>query len=179
MARERHAALDKTRPSTYCGCMSRTTANTEKAPVAEGGIQRYLRAPKCGTRAGYDYHVRQLLEEPCEECAAAERQYHRDRRVRDKEKISNYRKLWRANHPNVKSSKFTMEDVVGMYGSECYHCGEPIDFDAPRLTGAPGWERSYHPDHLIPLSKNGPDELTNIRPSHGKCNVKKWATVRQ
>jgi 5-methylcytosine-specific restriction endonuclease McrA len=150
----------------------------EKAPVAEGGTQRYLRKPQCGTRSGYDYHVRQLLEEPCEECGTAEKNYHKDRRLRDKERINANRKIWRANNPNVKKSKFTMEEVVAMYGTDCYHCGNPIDFEAPRLTGSFGWELAYHSDHLIPLSKNGPDELENIRPSHGKCNVKKWATVK-
>jgi 5-methylcytosine-specific restriction endonuclease McrA len=153
-------------------------SSREKAPVAEGGIQRYLTTPQCGSRSGYDYHVRQLLEEPCENCSTAERQYHKDRRVRDKEKISLLRKIGRANNPHMRKSKFTMEEVVAVYGTDCYHCGEPIDFNAARLTGAPGWERGYHSDHLIPLSKNGPDELDNIRPSHGRCNVKKWATVK-
>ena len=152
--------------------------SVEKAPVVEGGIQRYRKVPKCGTRSGYDYHVRQLLEEPCGECATAEKQYHRNRRIRDYDKITSYRKLWRANHPNVRRTKFTMEEIVSLYGTDCFHCGGPIDFTAPRAPGAPGWEKAYHPDHLIPLSKDGLDELENIRPSHGKCNIKKWSTIK-
>jgi 5-methylcytosine-specific restriction endonuclease McrA len=139
---------------------------------------RFKVRPACGTRSGYDYHRRVLLENPCEPCQEAERQYHRDRRVRDKAKINLNSRLWRAAHPEVKRAKFTMEEITGLYGTDCYHCNEPIDFEAPRATGAPGWEKSYHPDHLVPLSKGGLDILDNIRPSHAQCNVRKWATVK-
>jgi len=32
-----------------------------------------------------------------------------------------------------------------------------------------------HIDHVMPLSKGGPDTLENVRPAHGSCNVKKQA----
>jgi 5-methylcytosine-specific restriction endonuclease McrA len=34
-----------------------------------------------------------------------------------------------------------------------------------------------HIDHVYPLSKGGLDTLENVRPSHGKCNIVKWATL--
>lgn len=47
----------------------------------------------------------------------------------------------------------------------CYHCGEPIDYDADHLDPL-----SYQVDHLIPITKGGPDTLDNKVPSHRKCN---------
>lgn len=139
---------------------------------------RFKTRPDCGTRSGYDYHRRVLNEIPCEACTLVERQYHKDRRVRDKAKISAFRKEWRLNHPDaVKPTTVTQEQVIEAYGTDCHLCTEPIDFNASRATGAPGWEKSYHPDHLIPRSKGGPDIIENVRPSHAQCNVRKWATV--
>jgi len=28
-------------------------------------------------------------------------------------------------------------------------------------------------DHVVPLSKGGRDDLKNVKPSHGKCNLTK------
>jgi 5-methylcytosine-specific restriction endonuclease McrA len=140
---------------------------------------RYRVRPQCGSRSGYDYHRRIEYEEPCEDCVEAERQYHRDRRVRDRDKINHNRMLNRRNNPaiNIRTS-FTVDEITDLYGTACYHCKEPIDFTAPRLVGTIGWERAYHPDHLIPLSKGGLDTLENIRPSHAQCNIRKWATLK-
>jgi len=139
--------------------------------------QRFRSKPECGTRSGYDYHRRALKEDPCELCAEAERSYHRERRVRDSVKLNADRRAWKRAHPNVRRTVFTMEEIVAVYGTCCHYCGGEIDFDAPRAAGTPGWEKAYHPDHLIPLSKNGPDVIENIRPSHAQCNMRKWATV--
>ena len=64
-----------------------------------------------------------------------------------------------------------------MYGSDCHICLNPIDLLAPRQPGIKGWEYGLHIDHVIPLSKGGPDTLGNVRPAHGSCNVKKHANT--
>lgn len=68
---------------------------------------------------------------------------------------------------------FTSALVLEVYGSTCHLCGEPVDLEAPRRSGVKGWEYGLHIDHVIPLSKRGPDSLANVRPSHGICNLRK------
>ena len=65
--------------------------------------------------------------------------------------------------------------VLKLYGSNCHICLGPIDLLAPRQPGLNGWEMGLHIDHVMPLSKGGPDTLENVRPAHGACNVKKHA----
>lgn len=48
---------------------------------------------------------------------------------------------------------------------DCYHCHEPIDYEAGHLD-----PMSFQLDHLVPLDKGGPDTLDNKVPSHRKCN---------
>ena len=65
--------------------------------------------------------------------------------------------------------------VLEIYGSNCHICLSPIDLLAPRQPGLNGWEMGLHIDHVVPLSKGGPDTIENVRPAHGACNVKKHA----
>ena len=44
---------------------------------------------------------------------------------------------------------------------------------ASRLIGRGNWKLGLHIDHVISLSKNGPDTLANVRPSHALCNLSK------
>lgn len=145
-----------------------------------------LMYPKCGTKAGHDAHRRKYKDEPCEPCMEGMRKYWRDhkkkpevqarnreynrtrRKVRNGSRFRHYSKDY-----DIKRDFFSVNTVLNTYGTDCHLCGEPIDLDAPRLAGRPGWERSLHIDHVIPISKGGDDTLENVRPSHGKCNVKK------
>lgn len=63
--------------------------------------------------------------------------------------------------------------ILDLYGFNCHICLNPIDLLAPRQPGLNGWENGLHIDHVVPLSKGGPDTIENVRPSHGSCNVKK------
>jgi 5-methylcytosine-specific restriction endonuclease McrA len=57
-------------------------------------------------------------------------------------------------------------------------CNTAVDLNAPRKSGIPGWEKGLHIDHFIPVSKGGPDTLNNVRPTHGLCNIRKHAKVK-
>lgn len=83
----------------------------------------------------------------------------------------------RAKKRNSGFEKYTEEQVLSSYGSCCYICNKRIDFSAPRSTAESGWQYGLHIDHLIPISKGGPDTLENVRPAHGICNVKKGARI--
>lgn len=73
--------------------------------------------------------------------------------------------------------KYTEAQVLEMHGAVCHICGNQIDLTLDRRIGKEGWEMSLHIDHVIPISKGGPDKLSNVKPSHGKCNLKKRATL--
>lgn len=79
----------------------------------------------------------------------------------------------RAREASVKSERYTTQEVLDLYGFLCHICGKEIDLTAPRQCGKKGWRHGLHIDHLIPISKGGSDTLSNVRPSHGGCNVRK------
>jgi len=70
---------------------------------------------------------------------------------------------------------YTLEEVIEVWGTDCYICTLSIDFEAPRQVGQEGWERGLHLDHVIPLVYGGPDNIDNVKPTHGKCNLMKSA----
>ena len=143
--------------------------------------------PKCGTKAGHDDHRRKYKDESCEPCMEAMRKYWKDYRKKPSSK-ARYKEYNRTNRKmrngtrfkkllaqgfNPEKDYFSANMVIETYGTDCHLCGGAIDLDAPRTPGKPGWEKSLHIDHVIPLSKGGDDTLENVRPSHGKCNIKK------
>lgn len=118
------------------------------------------------------------------------RSYGRDRwasnskrlRAKNKEYYESHPEKWDEYRRRRKALKrggepYTTKQALDLYGTVCHLCLEDIDMDAPRQTGQPGWERGLHLDHVIPLSQGGPDILSNIRPSHGLCNLQKWKNL--
>jgi 5-methylcytosine-specific restriction endonuclease McrA len=141
----------------------------------------------CGTYAGYRKHHNHKTK-PCLECLAASSAYNRLRYQKNNRAhvTANYR---RRNLDKVRArersknrsrrSKITNNynelQVIALHGGNCYLCGLGIDFMAPRKCGVEGWEQGLHIDHLVPLAKGGSDTLENVRPTHGLCNLRKWA----
>ena len=70
-------------------------------------------------------------------------------------------------------SPYTEAQVLALYGTSCHICHEPIDMKAPRQIGKPGWERGLHMDHVVAVTDGGRDDLENVKPSHGRCNLRK------
>ena len=147
---------------------------------------RHKTEPEHGTRSGYDWHRRDKKEDPCLSCQDAERSYWKNQRVIRNEKINTLRREWRFRTPNARRhfrrndtlpGNYSDADVLSKYGLDCHICQTPIDLNAPRQVGKIGWEKALHIDHVYPLSKGGLDTLENVRPSHGRCNIVKWATV--
>jgi len=91
------------------------------------------------------------------------------RNNRDKRRA--IRRRERAKLAGVLTDNWTDDQLIAKYGTDCYICHEAIDFDAPKK--GPGSEKSYWPDHLIPMSKGGDNVLANVRPCHRKCNESK------
>ena len=67
-------------------------------------------------------------------------------------------KRWRISH----------QEIVRQYGDKCHICNKPIDLDLPRTH-----TQGLTVDHLVPLSKGGTDDMSNLRPAHWSCNMRK------
>jgi 5-methylcytosine-specific restriction endonuclease McrA len=152
--------------------------------------KRFKTEPAHGTRSGYDWHRRDQKELPCTECREAEAAYWRRMRIDRKDIIRANNKRRRFNNPGaeranrkralkfgVSTEWYSPQQVLDLYGIDCHICNGPIDLNAPRQCGKPGWEKGLQIDHVMPLSKGGTDTLDNVRPSHGYCNNIKNATI--
>jgi hypothetical protein len=71
---------------------------------------------------------------------------------------------------------YTEIQVLSLYGNQCSICSILIDLSATRVVGKDNWEMGLHIDHVIPISKGGPDTLENVRPAHALCNLRKHAS---
>jgi hypothetical protein len=69
--------------------------------------------------------------------------------------------------------KYKDKDVLDMYGIICYLCNREIDITLSRKIGSERWLESLQIDHVIPISRGGPDFLSNVRPTHALCNMEK------
>ena len=145
--------------------------------------KRFRTEPEHGTRSGYDWHRRDQQELPCNACREAEAAYWRRMRIERKEAIqANARRrrftvagATRTNRKRaikfgVDTEWYSPKQVLETYGTDCHICNKPIDLNAPRQCGKPGWEWGLQIDHVIPLSKGGNDLIDNLRPAHGYCN---------
>ena len=69
---------------------------------------------------------------------------------------------------------YTLQQVFETYGTNCYLCDMPINFNVSGAVNSnPQWHSGFNIDHFIPVSKGGPDTLENVRPSHAWCNQSK------
>jgi len=57
-------------------------------------------------------------------------------------------------------------------GAACHICGEPIDYTLDWLN-----PRSFVVDHVVPLAKEGADNIGNKAAAHRECNSKKRARL--
>jgi AAA15 family ATPase/GTPase len=116
------------------------------------------------------------------------RLYGKEHYEKNKQKILSKQKKYQQNNPEKarekarrrratvrksETERYTEEDVLNKYGSNCYLCNLPIDLFASRKVGAKGWKKSLHIDHYVDIALGGPDTLENVRPSHGICNLTK------
>jgi hypothetical protein len=109
------------------------------------------------------------------------REKHKDRvkesnrryRQLNKDKRAALERMRRARKRNSLTEKYSVEDVLAKYGSNCHLCGMDINLTAERRPGRKGWEWGLHIDHLVEISSGGSDTLENVRPAHGLCNLKR------
>jgi len=141
---------------------------------------------KCGTYSGYQRHYRQR-ETACAPCKKAASNYTLEWQKRNIEKVREYKRTnleqkaakrrqkarRRAQIKGNRYEKYTLEQVLELYGTNCHICKEKIDMEAPRTCGVEGWERGLHLDHVIDIQFGGADAIDNVKPAHALCNLKK------
>jgi 5-methylcytosine-specific restriction endonuclease McrA len=94
-------------------------------------------------------------------------------RKRNPDKAASYGRLRRALLRGNKVSKYSLQEVLQIYGTDCHICNQPIDLNAPRFQGKIGWRHGLQIDHIVPISRGGSDTIDNVRPVHGFCNLSK------
>jgi 5-methylcytosine-specific restriction endonuclease McrA len=108
-------------------------------------------------------------------------EYHKQKgkkyRTENPDKINGIARRKRARKRANGWERYTEAQVLELHGAVCHICGDPIDLSLNRKIGTEGWEMALHIDHVIPISKGGPDTLANVKPSHGRCNLKKRANL--
>lgn len=104
---------------------------------------------------------------------AANREYYRNNKEKHliKGRVAKSRR--RAKIKGNGWEPYTEEQMLDKYGTICYLCNEEIDLQAPRSSGAPGWERSLWKEHVTAIANGGSDTLDNVKPSHALCNLNK------
>lgn len=94
-------------------------------------------------------------------------------RLANPEKIKENSRINNNRRRGAQIERYTTQQALDLYGTNCHLCGEAIDLSAPRWTAKKGWERGLHLDHVIRISEGGKDCLENVRPSHAICNLQK------
>lgn len=89
----------------------------------------------------------------------------------DYERNNNNRR--RARILATATEKYTLQEVLDKYGTNCHICNKPIDFLASRVAGKGDWQKGLHLDHVVSLSNGGTDTLDNVKPAHVLCNIRK------
>ena len=146
---------------------------------------------KCGTSAGYRAHYRNK-EEICEPCRIAYNAYKTAYNAKNPKMVKASRDKHYRSYPEravararkrdamlkaAVTDNHTIQDMLDKYGTDCHLCNEPIDLTAPRKTGKENWQVGLQVDHIIPISKNGPNTLDNVRPSHSLCNIRRHSSL--
>ena len=173
--RERHPGADAEKSRRYRNTpKGQLNENKKSAKRRMLKLARYSinYIPQHGTKNGYDWHRRGAFEDPCIPCREAMMAYWvYERTIKDRGR----------GHREVKDGAiqipFSTQEVLDKYGSICHICSLEIDLNAPRRVGIEGWEEGLQIDHVVPISKYGDDILSNVRPSHGKCNIRKGAKL--
>lgn len=146
------------------------------------------RAERHGVTIGDYTRCRKQNGTACAECRKAAADYMRPRNRANPKQSKGKTATRRAAHSRAARRRrarirnsgydyYTVEQVLDTYGKNCHICNEPIDLTHSRNPLDPGWLESLHIDHYIPISKGGPDTLANVRPAHGRCNIRKGAKL--
>lgn len=84
---------------------------------------------------------------------------------RDRGKKARAQRRRLARKAGLPTDKHTRAEVWERDGGQCQICGTLLN------------PRNWHEDHIIPISRGGPDTLDNVQATCPFCNVSKGAKV--
>src|SRR5699024_2277322 len=82
------------------------------------------------------------------------------------------RRKRRARERSVEHAPYTTQDIIDRDGLTCSWCGDDIDLGIEYPN-----PMSKSIDHVLPISKGGPDTLENVQLLHLTCNIQKGDRV--
>jgi len=128
----------------------------------------------------------------CPECKAIAAAYMRERKKLNPELYREQKRKYYEKYPHKKTEmnrrrerkkrardkgvvtvNFSTKDVLDLWGTDCHICSTSIDMRVTRNCGELGWEYGLHLDHVTPLAKGGNNIISNVKPSHARCNIQK------
>ena len=187
----REAEKAKTRRETLERREARVREKIEKKQSRE--LQQRKLANQHGTSVADYQRCKKTNGTACDPCRAAAAAYIRNKVKNDpsyREKAKQCKKRTRKGYNNAERARkkgvprkyYTREHIFKRDGYNCHICNTAVDLTANHIVGQPNWELYPHIDHVIPISKGGPDTLDNVKIAHAKCNLLKgdsldWATV--
>ena len=115
------------------------------------------------------------------------KEYNKKYHALNKDHYREYKKKWRQKNPEkIKTSRIKNKakragaegsyppqawiDLKEQYDNRCLDCG----IHESELTNRRVAERYLTPDHIIPLSRDGTNWISNIQPLCLSCNIKNW-----
>jgi 5-methylcytosine-specific restriction endonuclease McrA len=132
----------------------------------------------------------------CPDCKAIAAKYMRERKKAKPEIYREQKRKYYEKYPHKKTElnrrrdrrkrarnrglitvNFDTKDVLDLWGTDCHICGIFIDMRLTRNCGEEGWEMGLHLDHVIPQAKGGHNIISNVKPAHAICNIKKSDTA--
>jgi hypothetical protein len=173
--RRRNAKPRAVRVCSIEGC----EAVHEARGLCSAHYQRLIRYPKLSADPEYRERENARLRALADSRRAYERERSKAHRATPEGRAAHRRRESerRARVRGLNYEVFTDEEMLALYGADCHICGGPIDLEAPRRAGVPGWEHGLQREHVIPISGGGPTTLENCRPAHGLCNIKKGRSL--
>lgn len=148
----------------YCSEACRQITNKERAASASAAFFKELYPD--GIKRKECAWCGDVLEVPAQKTLAS-RKYHE--RCSVEAQRARYRiKTVKRQSKTTMPSRLAADQVLREYGDKCHICKDAIDLNLPRTS-----RMGLTVDHVIPLSKGGSDELTNLRPAHWICNNRK------
>lgn len=107
----------------------------------------------------------------CQSCKAASRlAYWTSEKERERTRRKNRQRRLSARRGAEIAGRYTLAEVVAKSSGSCHLCGDPVDMSLK----CPD-PQSPTIDHLVPLSKGGPDVLGNVMLAHRWCNTSRGA----
>ena len=143
----------------------RVEARRKYQEVHREQIAQYKKIWTANNKESVDASKRSYYELKREEVLARSKEWAENNPERVRQAKTNYlRKRRAARH--ASSGNFSVEEFKELcesYGNKCLACGDA--------------EAVLEADHVVPLTKGGSDNISNIQPLCGSCNREKFVNI--